>query len=154
MPKLVNRPQTIRAGVKNPTSGYSRVIALELHAPAGIGAEDFCYTPQLGNRLWLYAIDVWAYCSQPGALYGGIFYITFGTGEPQSGGDIAVRWEKIVPLFCGDKPGFRWFTCGEMHRRFTMGKLFTNDELRFGVVIENFSNQSWETTIAFEIAEG
>jgi len=141
-------------GPARPAPVQSRVIALELHAPAGVGSDDFCYTPKLGNRLWLYAIDVWAFCSAPGALYGGFFYLTFGTGEPRSGEEIAVQWTPIIPLYCGIKKGFRWFGCGEQSRRFTMAKLFTNDELRFGAVIENFGQQTWETTIAFEIAEG
>ncbi len=137
-----------------PASPQRRVIALELHAPGGVGMSDFCYTPQLGNRLWLYSIDVWAYCSQPGAIRGGFFWIMFGTGVPQNQLDIAVRWTPIVPLHCGQKPGFRWFSCQEIHRRFTMAKLFTTNELRFGVVVNNFVAQQWECTVAFEISEG
>lgn len=151
----------IRVPVKQPelqgivsASPQRRAIALELHAPAGVGEDDFCYTPQLGNRLWLYGVDVWAYCSSPGVLYGGFFYLMFGHSEPQNANEIATRWTPIIPVHCGTKLAFRWFTCGEMHRHFTMARLFTTDELRFGVVIENFGQQLWETTIAFQIAEG
>lgn len=132
----------------------SRVIALELHVPAGVGNSDYCYTPQLGNRLWLYSVDVWGYCAQPGAIRGGFFYFTYGTYEPSREEDVAVDWTTIIPLRCGQKPGFRWFSCQEIVRRFTMAKLFTNDGLRFGVVIENFGAQDWECTVAFEISEG
>ena len=131
-----------------------RVIALELHVPAGVGNSDYCYTPQLGNRLWLYSLDVWAYCADPPALLGGFFYITFGTYEPSRREDISVRWTRIIPLHCSPKPGFRWFECGDFHRRFTMARLFTNDGLRFGVSIENVVAQAWECTVAFEISEG
>ncbi len=138
----------------SPPPQQRRVIALELHLAAGPGNNDFCYTPPLGNRLWLYSIDVWAYCSVHGIAIGGFFYLMFGTSIPATQSDIADRWTRIIPLHCGAKPGFRWFHCDAFERRFTMAKLFTEDELRFGVVIENGYNQAWEATVAFEISEG
>lgn len=137
-----------------PAQRESRVIALELHAPAGIGNEDFCFTPKLGNRLWLYTIDIWIFCTNPGPGIGGFFYFTYGTGEPKSGEDVAVRWTPIIPLRCGIKPGFMWSDCASFHRHFSMARLFTNDELRFGVVVENGGAQAWAATVAFEISEG
>lgn len=137
-----------------PAPMQRRVIALELHAPQGVGNTDFCYTPQLGNRLWLYGLDVWVYCSGPGAFIGGFFYLMYGTFEPRTQSDIATRWTRIIPLHCGSKPGFRWFECEAFHRHFSMARLFTADGLRFGVTIENGFNQDWECTVAFEIAEG
>lgn len=137
-----------------PASPQRRVIALELHAPAGPGNSDYCYTPQLGNRLWLYSVDLWVYCGEHPSVVGGFFYFMYGLGEPVSRSNISVGWTPIIPLSCGLKPGFRWFACDEFHRRFTMARLFTTDELRFGVTIENGFPKAWECTVAFEIAEG
>jgi len=132
----------------------SRAIALELHLAAGVGNDDFCYTPTLGNRLWLHKIDIWCYCANAGVLIGGFFYIMFGTSIPVAAGEVATRWNRIVPLSCGQKPGFRWFELEAFHRSFTMARLFSEHELRFGVTIENGFNQQWEATVAFEISEG
>ncbi len=154
MAKLVSKNQRIRTGVTYPKSVYSRVVALELHLAAGMGNDDYCYTPQLGNSLILYSIDVWAYCAVHGIAIGGFFYLNFGTGIPPSGDYLATQWNNIIPLSCGLKPGFRWFHCDAFHRRFTMAKFFETNELRFGVAIENGYNQAWEATVAFEISEG
>ena len=137
-----------------PASPQRRVIALELHAPAGMGNSDYCFTPQLGNRLWLYGVDFWVYCGEHPSVVGGFFYLMYGSGEPVRGEDISVRWTPIIPLSCGLKPGFRWFHCDEFHRHFSMVKLFTTNELRFGVTVENGFPKAWECTVAFEIAEG
>lgn len=131
-----------------------RVIALELHAPDGVGASDFCYTEQLGNRLWLYSINIWVYCVSPGPGIGGFFWIMYGQGVPPDDLFVAEEWNHIIPLRCGLKPGFRWFDCESFHRCFTMAKLFEFDELRFGVAINNGYPQDWEMTVAFEISEG
>lgn len=130
------------------------MIALELHAPAGLGSDDFCYTPQLGNRLWLYSLDVWVYCGVHPSVVGGFFYFMYGTFEPQNANDVAVRWTPIIPLYCGLKQGFRWFHCDEFSIHFSMARLFEADGLRFGVVVENGFPQAWEATVAFEISEG
>lgn len=132
----------------------SRVVAVELHLDGGVGNDDFCVTPPLGNRLWLYKIDMWAYCGTAGAFLGGFFYFMSGTTVPASSTEISTRWDNIIPLSCGQKPGFRWFECDAFHRSFTMAKLFTADGLRFGVVMENGFPQQWEATVAFEISEG
>lgn len=137
-----------------PLPPQSRVVALELHVPAGVGNNDFCYTPALGNRLWLLNIDIWVYCATAGAFIGGFFYLMFGTAEPQNASDISTRWNRIIELYCGAKPGFRWFHCDPFDRHFSMAKLFVADGLRFGVTLENGFNQAWEATIAFEISEG
>lgn len=131
-----------------------RVIALELHAPAGAGMADFCYTPQLGNRLWLYGIDLWVYCMTPPAQVGGFYYLMYGSGIPLGGDEVATRWNFIIPLSCGLKLGFRWLECDSFHRHFSMAKLFTTNELRLAVAVENGVAHAWEMTVAFEIAEG
>ncbi len=131
-----------------------RAIALELRLTADPMAQDWCYTPTLGNRTVLHSIDVWAYGAELDLVIGGFFYIMFGGGVPVAAGDIAVNWSPIVPLSCGVKPGFGWFECGPFHRRFTMCKLFEFDELRFGVTIENGYLRAWAATVAFEISEG
>lgn len=131
-----------------------RVLALELRLTAAAMAVDYCFTPTLGNRLVLHSIDVWAFCADLDVTFGGFFYLMFGAGIPVAAGDIAVRWSPIVPLACGVKPGFGWFDVRAFHRRFTMAKLFTTDELRFGVTIENGYLQAWAATVAFEISEG
>lgn len=143
-----------RLAAANQPPPASRVIALELHLAAGLGNVDDCYTPTLGNRTWLRSIDVWAYECVHGVPIGGFFYLMFGSGIPVAPGEIAVRWNPIIPLYCGQKPGFRWFECASFHRRFEMCKLFKHDELRFGVTIEQGFNQDWEATVAFEFSEG
>lgn len=146
--------QKLRAGATAPASAYSRVIVLELHCPAGIGNDDFCYTPQLGNTLVLYSIDIWVYASSVDVPIGGFFYFMFGNAEPVDVNDIINNWSHIIPVHCGGKPGFRWFDVRAFHRRFTMAKLFTTNELRFGAVVDQFGPQAWEMTVAFEISEG
>ncbi|GAH30331.1 unnamed protein product, partial [marine sediment metagenome] len=152
MAKVVTPRGPVALEAARPAPVQSRVIALELHAPAGPGNSDFCYTPQMGNRLWLYGIDVWVYCGEHPSVVGGFFYLMFGSGIPRSGDFMATQWSNIVPLHCGLKPGFRWFACDEFHRHFSMAKLFTTNELRFGVTIENGFPKAWECTVAFEIS--
>lgn len=153
MARIANTGQPARRAVQEIIPVHSRVIALELHIPVGIGNGDFCYTPQLGNHLWLFSVDAWMLCADKPAMFGGFFYFSYGTHKPVTGGEISLLWTPIVPLNCGIKPGFMWFACGDFHRRFTMSKLFTNDGLRFGVMIENGFNQDWMCTVAFEISE-
>jgi len=132
----------------------SRVIALELRLEDAPLVQAWCYTPTLGNHLVLRSIDVWAYCGILDVPFGGFFYIMFGSGIPIAAGEIATRWNPIVPLSCGVKPGFGWFDVRAFHRRFTMAKLFEHDELRFAVQISNGFPQAFAATVAFEISEG
>lgn len=154
MAHTANLNQPVRAKVLTPIPDYSRVIALELHLAGGVGNDDYCYTPQLGNRLWLRGIDIWCYCAVAGALIGGFFYLTYGTHSPTSFSNVAVGWNRIIDLHCGQKPGFRWFEREAFHRSFTMNKLFEADGLRFGVALESFADEQWEATVAFQISEG
>ena len=131
-----------------------RAIALELRLTNDPLVMAWCYTPTLGNRLVVYSIDVWAYCGDLDVPFGGFFFIMSGAGIPVAPGEIAVNWSPIVPLSCGVKPGFGWFDVRAFHRRFTMAKLFTTDELRFGVTISNGYPQAFAATVAFEISEG
>lgn len=154
MAKVVVPRGPVVSGIGRSAERQSRVIALELYPQAGVGGDDYCVTPPLGNNLWLYTIDVWVYCTTPGGGIGGFFYLMYGSGIPPSGGFIATRWNRIIPLSCGVKPGFFWIDCVSFHRHFEMAKLFTSDELRFGVVTENAGTQRWLATVAFEISEG
>jgi len=145
-PQVGKRPDQVQR--------QSRVVALELQLAAGMGNTAFCYTPPLGNRTWLYSIDVWGYCSARGIAIGGFIYLTFGTGVPVGPGEAAVNWSSIIPLHCGVKSGFFWHSCEVFHRRFDMAMLFEHDELRFAVDIENFFPQAWNATVAFQFSEG
>lgn len=139
--------------VQAPPVLESRSLALELHLEGVVGADDFCYTPQLGNNLYLKSIDCWVYSSGVGKFVGGFFYFMQGTTIPDSQHEIANHWNVIVPLSCGLKPGFKWFGCECFHRRFTMNKHYRHDGLRFAAVVEQGFTQAWETTVAFEIME-
>lgn len=151
---LANKVQPVRVGVLFPRGVYSRIVALELHAPGGVGNSDFCFTPPLGNSLWLLGIDVWVYCGTAGQFIGGFFYLSYGASVPNTEAEIATTWDQIIPLHCGLKKGFRWFECEAFHRHFNMNRHFASDGLRFAVGVENGFPQAWEATVAFEISEG
>lgn len=153
MARIANINQPVRSAVLTPVSVYSRVIALELRPPAGMGNTDYCFTPQLGNRLVLHSIDIWVYCGEHPSVVGGFFWLMYGSGLQPPGTFPYETWTHIIPLHCGAKAGFRWFACDEFHRHFQMRKLFTNNELRFGVAINNGFPKAWECTVAFEISE-
>lgn len=147
----VTQPYLTRIG---PAPLSRRVIAIELRVPVGIGSDDWCYTPKLGNRLWLFSIDLWVYAVNPPAFVGGFFYLMYGTGRPTSANDIALRWNFICELSCGLKKAFRWYDEGSFSRHLDMARLFTDDELRFAIVAENGFLSPWECTVAFQISEG
>lgn len=152
--QVVNKSQqVVTAGLK-PDPAYSRQIALELHVPGAIGGEDYCFTPTLGNSLVLYGIDLWFRCGTRPGEFGGYIYLMFGSGEPQTAGEIATRWTSIIPLHCGIKPGFRILLCEQDAFHISMKKKFVADELRFGVTMENLTLLAWEATVLFEISEG
>ncbi len=154
MSKAVNVSQQVRTAALRPDPAYSRQIALELHVPAGLGAEDFCFTPPLGNSLILYGIDLWMRCPDPPAFMGGFIYLMSGTGKPSTAGKMIMGWDHIVPLSCGVKPGIGLYYCSHTELHFTMKKRYMFDAIRFGAAAENGFNQDWDATLLFEISEG
>lgn len=137
-----------------PGSQYSRVFGLACKANAGIGADDFAYSPQLGENFWLKFLSI-HYCGGLAAdLTSGTIYISFGTGVP-SGEIVATRWEILLPFWGGTtKPaimvqgieGYLWFP---------MNRLFKGEALRFGLAIENGSGtRPFWVNVFFEISEG
>lgn len=154
MVEVVNRNQQVKDGALRPDPAYSRLEALELHIPAGLGNQDYCYTPVLGNSLVLYGINIWIRCPTHPGTFGGYVYIASGASIPASAGVITKDWTMIVPLRCGERPGFKFILCEHKNYYLKMRKKYRYDEIRFGVVIENLKNIYWEATVLFEISEG
>ena len=154
MPVLINKPQSIRVGVKNPNPGYSRVFGLACKAAAGIGADDFAYSPPLGANFWLLGVGIWFGSEDPTQNTGGTIYIATGTGVPVAG-QIATQWELVIPFWAGvTKPAimvrganqFLWFP---------MKRLYPAEALRFGMMIENgYAVGTFWVNAWFEISEG
>ena len=154
MANLLNQGQPLRRNVLDPVSSYSRLVGVELRIPAGIGSDDYCVTPQLGNRLVLNAIHFHGECPVLNTVVGGFVYLMFGSGIPAGSGDVADRWNHIIELHCGVKKAMRIVFVERLDLCWPMRRRFIYDEIRFGVVMENFGLTAWYATVLFEIMEG
>lgn len=154
MAKLLSKQQRIQVGVKNPGSEMSRVFGLACKANAGVGNNDFAYSPVIGQKFWLKYMSLWFGGGDPTTTCAGTIYISYGTEIP-TGEIVATRWEIIVPFWAGTtKPaimlqgqsGYLWWP---------MNRLFTGQPFRFGMSIENgVATRPWWVNAWFEISEG
>lgn len=154
MADLLTSGQPARRAVLNPGPVYSRVVNLELHVPAGLGASDWEVTPPLGQNIWLLGVRAWFFSSAVGVLIGGIVRITAGTGVNLTEEIVATRWEPIIENYGGAKTGLYWHS-DKGSFAWQMRRLYTGQARRFGCVIENFDpEQHWVALVSFEISEG
>ena len=154
MAKLVSTNQRIITGVTNPTAGYSRAFGLACKANAGIGVDDFAYSPPMGVPFRLLFMSLWYGGSDLTNQCGGTIYITFGTGVPTHE-IVATTWEIIVPFWAGTTKPAIMVQGLEAYLYWPMNRLFTGEALRFGLAIENFSDtRPFWVNVWFEISEG
>jgi hypothetical protein len=154
MAKLVNKPQAIRAGVMYPNPGYSRVFGLACKAAAGIGVNDFAYSPPIGAPFRLLGVNLWFAGDKTEKFTGGTIYIATGTGVPTAG-QIATQWEIVIPFWAGlTKPAIMVRgAAGTLD--WSMNRLYVAEALRFGMTIENgYALGTFWVNAWFKISEG
>lgn len=137
-----------------PAPVYSRLIGVELQVPGGVGNDDYCVTPKLGNRLVLRGVHFHADCVVAGAFAGGFLGLMSGTGEPVSGAQMAADWDTIIDMYCGVKRWMRVVYCERLDLFWGMRRRYEFDEIRFGAWMGNFTAHDFTVTVVFEISEG
>lgn len=154
MSPLVSQGQPIRRAVWSPGAGYSRVFGLACKADAGIGADDFAYSPKIGNRFWLRFMSLW-YGGGEADNCAGTIYITSGEGVPPNGEVVALRWDMVIPFWSGTTKPAIMLQGREGYIWWPMNRLYEGKELRFGLAIENGSaTLPWWVNVWFEVSEG
>lgn len=149
VPRGIVTPSALR-----PASYESRVFGLACKTIAGIGADDFAYSPPVGVPVRLLFVGIWYGGADLVNCCGGTINISFGTGVPDRE-TVATRWDKVVPFWAGTtKPSIMvQGQAGYLHM--PMNRLFTGEALRFGLAIENFSAaRVFWVNVWFEISEG
>jgi len=154
MAQVINRSQQVVTAGLNPMAAYSRQVGVEVHVPAGVGAEGFKFTPVMGQQIRLLGIDFWAFRENAGAAIGGFITIASGTAEPTSVGEIATKWEPCMQ-YVGIKPMMYWLSHDDTHFHWDMNKLYTGSGRRFACGIQNFSAvEDWWAWVFFQVSEG
>lgn len=154
MAKLVNKPQAIRAGVKNPNPGYSRVVSCLafIKAPSH---RSFGFTGQLGKEVRLkkvrvrFSPHIWSSTESVS------FYVRHGSGVPADA-DAILRWENILPVWLWEHPLATWHA-QEVFNPFEweMDRLFVGEAHRFGIWVDVGGVVPVLSTYAsFQISEG
>lgn len=154
MPILVNKPQLIRAGVKYPNPGYSRVVSCIAYIKSP--SHRACgFTGQLGKQVRLKKVSVRFYPHIWSSTETVSFYVRHGSGVPTSPDDI-LRWENILPVWLWGNPLATW-TAGQVFEPFEweMDRLFEGEAHRFGIWVDVGGVVPILSTYAsFQISEG
>ena len=153
MAKVVNRDQQVRVGVLAPKPVYSRVLGLQIAVAGGVGNSQYCYTPMLGNTIRLLRVTLHVFGSLLNVQVGGFFYIATGQTAPRACGEIATRWELIIPMTCGAKKAIYWWGRQQTFA-WDMDVLYTGYERRFAICVENTLLDPFHVLVWFQIAEG
>ncbi|GAH58069.1 unnamed protein product [marine sediment metagenome] len=152
--KVVTPRGIIGPSALRPAPVYSRLIGVELRVPGGIGADAFCFTPKLGNRVTLLGVYFHTDCVVQGVFAGGFLGLMSGSGEPVSGAAMAEDWDTIIELYCGVKPWMRVVFCERLDLFWSLRRLYESNEIRFGAWMGNFTVHEFVVTVIFEVAEG
>lgn len=154
MAKLATNNQRIITGVTHPESSYSRVFGLSCKVVAGLGNDDFAYSPPMGQNFWLRFVSI-HYCGGLAAdLAGGLITVSFGTGVPTTE-IVATSWEILIPFWAGTTKPAIMVQGIDQYMFFPMSRLFAREALRFGLRIDNFSDtRPFWVDVFFEISEG
>ena len=151
---LLNEGQPLRRAVLAPGGAYSRVFGLACKANAGIGNDDFAYSPPVGNRFWLRWMSLW-FGGGNASTCAGTIYISSGLGVPANGEVVALRWEMVIPFWSGTTKPAIMLQGREGYLWWPMNRLYRGEGLRFGLAIENGSaTRPWWVNAWFEISEG
>ena len=153
MSKIVNTSQQIVAGATAPASSYSRQVLVQLNVPPNVGGTDYGITLPLGNKVWLLSIDLWIYGVAINVWHYGLIHINTGTGQQVNAGIVATQWQPVMDTSMLFNQVIIWQ--GETgHLHFEMGKLFTTESQRFGVVYQSMVAQRTLILGAFQVSEG
>ncbi|MBA7562199.1 hypothetical protein ES708_03848 [subsurface metagenome] len=153
MAKLVNKPQSIRVGVKHPNPGYSRVVSC-LAAPKGLAAVDYGFTSVVGQVVRLLSVRLFFLPQAADETRQVYFKVVTGTTAPRAAGQIS-KWESVLPVVWKGIGVDRW---RHFHGRdsyvWTMNRLYEGAGRRFGI----WAQCNWagldEIYASFEISEG
>ena len=151
MPVLVNKPQSIRVGVRNPMSEYSRVVSCSHYDPAPPD-QSFAYTEGLSQKLWLLGVDVWLDTNPPFATHVFTFSVWRMLLKPAALADMYAA-ENILPLR-SPVGWWYWHAYGpERHFHWNMKRLYEGAAQRFGVVLTGAGAVIAQIHASFEISE-
>lgn len=150
----INKGRSLVTSALSPSSAYSRVFGLACKAAAGVGADDFAYSPPIAAGFWLRSMSIWYGGSDLVNPCGGTIYISAGAGVP-TGEIIATSWEIVVPFWAGTTKPAIMVQGLEGYLSWPMNRLYKGEALRFGLSIDNFSAvRPFWVNAWFEVSEG
>jgi hypothetical protein len=150
--KLVNQPQSIRAGVKNPTSGYSRVVSCMCHVGA-LPGKTFCACRSGGENVWLLQVKVWASFRPDDPMPLVRFRVKTGFAPTEdSVKDNIENWDDVIPV-TGTLSGwgsrfYDWAFSWDLKR------LYAGTKRWFGLYIDDPGGTMGMLFASFQISEG
>lgn len=149
--RIVNSEQTLYTGVVNPRGLQSRVVTCSYSLPAG-GGNTYSFTPPVGQRLYLQAVDIDWSLMPGGAAVALSFQIRTGTIAPLSYADISA-WDIILPTYMHGKAS-PWLFDLQAHKiHLEMNKLFEGTKRRFGFSVVGSNTNPGYFLVSFQIAE-
>lgn len=151
--QVVNKSQQVVTRGLAPKSTYTRLVGIQVGVPVMPG-QAYAYTVGLGQNVWLK--NVWLQ-HQPRAtsVVDGICVLLLaGTGEVNDETTM-MSWDRIItmPTFEGAIPGLRIYD-GKHSENFTMERLFTGINRKFGVIVARFGADTDFLQVIFEVSEG
>lgn len=153
MARILTRKQPIIAGVAHPKAIYSRVVSLMCSVGAGVGNNDYAFSPSLSDNTWLLGIKAWFMSDTVGGQGAVTFFIRCATSQPVNYD--AVRGARnLVPVYArlsfvewnfhGESFSFDW----------NMSELIARPDRRFAIAISNISPANGTSMrVSFEISE-
>lgn len=154
MAKLVNKPQAIRAGVRNPAPGYSRVVGVHA-SQAADPPWLFGYSMPVGNDFRVLSARLWWFATYAGPITQFEVKLYVGRGEPANESQLE-NWTDIMPI-CWGLGKTAWWKCYGTggSREWPMTRLFTGETLRLGVRLRAADvGDHILVDTAFQISEG
>ncbi|MBA7690504.1 hypothetical protein ES703_99033 [subsurface metagenome] len=152
MAKLVNKPQPIRVGVRNPGAVYSRWLVTHRAFSNVAGSYQSAITPPVGVSVWLLQVSI-RYWVRDATNFGQLFMdVMTGSGSPGSAPEMADAWDRVLPCYgtypnlFGEGNSFEW--------DFEMRRLFTGEARRFGFWGQNLIAFTAFLQVGFLISEG
>ncbi len=153
MAKLVTRKQPIIAGVTHPKSGYSRNVSLMCGVGAGVGNNDYAFSPPMSDNIWLLRIQAWFMSETVGSQGSATFFIRCATSQPNSYAEVQAA-RNLVPVYA--RMSFvEWNFHGESFSfDWSMSELIARPDRRFAIAISNLSpTVGISLRASFEISE-
>lgn len=152
--KVVNTNQQVRTAGLNPAAVYSRTVNLYLCFDAGLGLDDFQFTPPLGNNLWL--LEMQMTCMPNSVVNKGqaFIYVMAGSEKVPTLDLVLNQWQPVIPNYGAAKPGFQFYGLQQQFR-WPMKRRFEGNAIRFGAVVASLSaTVAMRFWISFLFSEG